>query len=153
MVEPVVWYPPRDPKRGAEARAYNKAHRAAYDAYWRANPKSSHGERWAHANDACKPKKEESPQRVNGQPAMIYVEWIDSSRTDGWCTAGDVQMSLEPHACISCGFLVSETAAALVLAQNHSHAPNTGRPWGQLMTIPKVAITLRAHIEAFYGRS
>lgn len=76
-------------------------------------------------------------------PKMMYVEWVDSAGTNGWCTPHEVEAAGEPMACSSVGFFVKETKTAIVLAQNRSEAKNTARPWGELMTIPKVAVITR----------
>jgi len=91
-------------------------------------------------------------KRVNGQPEIAYVEWIDSTRTEGWCTAREIEDACTPMECCTVGFLVREDDRAIVLALNTARGEHVGSPYGSLMTIPRASITLRAGAEAFYAR-
>jgi hypothetical protein len=89
-------------------------------------------------------------KRVNGQPEMVYVEWIDSCTTSGWCGDEQIENAGNSLHCRTVGFLVKETDSAIVLALNNAYGDRVRCPFGDLMTIPKIAITLRAGIEAHY---
>lgn len=91
-------------------------------------------------------------KRVNGQPEIVYVEWIDSTRTEGWCTHREIENACTPMDCRTVGFLVREDDKAIVLALNAAHGEHVGSPYGSLMTIPKLAITLRTPAEAYYAK-
>lgn len=81
-----------------------------------------------------------------GRPEILYVEWVDSAGTPGWCSKEEIDHSKNIMPIRSVGFLVHDTKDALVLALNHSHGERIGRPFGELMTIPKIAITKRTRI-------
>ena len=86
--------------------------------------------------------------KVNGQPPMVYLEWVDSTRTEGWCSRKEVD-ALVPLECKTAGFLVREDDSMIVIALNVSH-PESGSPFGSLMTIPKICIRLRGDVSAYY---
>lgn len=89
-------------------------------------------------------------RRVAGQPEMVYVEWIDSHRSEGWLTPKEVEAAKETMECKTAGFVVHEDERVIVIALCAARS-DCGSPWGSLMTIPKVAITLRASVVALYG--
>lgn len=76
----------------------------------------------------------------------LYVEWIDSCCTNGWLQQHDIEAAGAVMTCQSLGFLVKETKDAIVLALNRSTSENTARPYGELVTIPKVAILKRTQV-------
>lgn len=90
--------------------------------------------------------------RVNGQPEIVYIEWVDSTHQAGWLTEEDVQASGVAR-CVSVGFRVLETSDAITLALSQDVRPEAGRPHGSTITIPKQCITLRAPATAFYSDS
>ena len=73
----------------------------------------------------------------------IYVVWLDSAGTNGWCLPDDVENAGTPMRCETLGFFVRETQNAIVVALNFSNAPRTARPYGELITIPKCAVVTR----------
>lgn len=87
--------------------------------------------------------------RVNGQPPMVYLEWIDSTRTEGWCTAKEVAevTALEIK---TVGILVREDEREIVVALCCTAQPDAGSPYCSLMTIPQKMISLRADVTANY---
>ena len=92
-------------------------------------------------------------KRVNGQPEIVYVEWIDSTRTEGWSTAKEIQEACKPMKCRTVGFVARENDTEIVLALSAAHGEHVGSPYCSLMTIPKLAITLRAPAEAYYAKA
>lgn len=89
-------------------------------------------------------------ERVNGQPQMIYFEWVDSTRNEGWCTRREIDAAtaLEIK---TVGFLVSENDKELTVALCATD-PNAGSPYCSLMTVPKPMISLRVDVVAYYQR-
>ena len=89
--------------------------------------------------------------RVSG-PEIVYIEWIDSCRTEGWCTHREIENVGAPMECRTVGFLVREDDRSIVLALSAAHGDHVGSPYCSLMTIPKKSITLRASsVQAFYS--
>lgn len=95
------------------------------------------------------PECKATAARVNGQPHAIYVEWVDSAYMNCWCSPGEIELA-RASGCVTIGFLVKEDDTNITLALNKDNDPNTGRPYGHLISIPKIAITLRASVTAFY---
>lgn len=103
------------------------------------------------------------PKRPKGwgqqQPALpsvqpndiVYVEWLDTVTTTGWCSPAAIAKVGEPSHCRSVGFMVKETDVTITLALNSSITPEAW-PFGELVTIPKSAITLRIPITPRYSK-
>jgi hypothetical protein len=70
---------------------------------------------------------------------MILIDWIDSAGSAGWKLPEECCGELSK--CQSVGFLVEETDEFYCVALNRSFNCNTENPFGDLMTIPKVAVT------------
>jgi hypothetical protein len=79
-------------------------------------------------------------------PRIIYVEWVDSARTPGWCEEAAIAHAGNVMPCRTVGFLVKETKEAIAVALNNAHGPRVASPFGEIITIPKVAITKRAYL-------
>ena len=77
---------------------------------------------------------------------MLYVEWVDSACLNGWLLPSDIDAAGSPTTCASAGFLVKETKTSLVLALNRGVSENVARPFGEVVTIPKVSITKRVRL-------
>lgn len=101
------------------------------------------------AKRAAISRNQGSRRRVNGQPHIVYVEWIDSARSEGWCTRKEIEAAHEALTCYTVGFLVHEDDKVIVLAHSATKS-DAGSPFCSLMTIPKIALTLRTSIEAQY---
>ena len=71
---------------------------------------------------------------------VLYVEWVDSSGDPGWKYAGTELPTLAK--CASVGFFIAEDKHRLVLALSCS-IDGLHFPWGDLISIPVVAITRR----------
>jgi hypothetical protein len=72
------------------------------------------------------------------KPPKIYlINWIDSCSQSGWATSEDCKADLSY--CQSVGFLVEENKEAYCLALNRT-TKEGHRPFGELITIPKVAV-------------
>lgn len=74
------------------------------------------------------------------RPEVILVKWIDSHVNRGWQYESDCDFTVAQ--CETVGYFVSETKKTLTLAQSRARADGQV-PWGELITIPKVAITKR----------
>ena len=73
-------------------------------------------------------------------PRFVYVEWIDSTRSDGWTDKDDVaDLANAKHGlhCLSVGLLIEETANRIVVASSQDAARNALSP----VAIPRAAIT------------
>jgi hypothetical protein len=82
----------------------------------------------------------------NPKPAkMLLVDWMDSASNPGWKSSDELQATI--CLCQTVGFLVLETDAALVLALSRGTQEGY-RPYSDLISIPKVAITRRRIIRA-----
>ncbi len=77
-------------------------------------------------------------------PKILLVDWYDSVSKGSWQDRDDCKA--ESLVCQSVGFLVDETKDYLCLALNRvTEAGYT--PFGQLISIPKVAIKRRVKIK------
>lgn len=69
------------------------------------------------------------------------VDWLDSSSLSGWQTKSVIE-SHRIDKCLSVGFLVSEDADQVILAQSKTYGrgANFHEVVGELIAIPKFAI-------------
>lgn len=72
------------------------------------------------------------------KPNIYIVDWIDSCGQNGWLDSDSCKVELS-H-CQTVGFFVDETKDALALALNRT-TKEGHRPFGEIITIPKCAIT------------
>lgn len=77
----------------------------------------------------------------------LYVEWVDSCGSAGWQGDAAIKEAEQPFLCATAGFFVSENKEVLVLALNRAVTHNSAKPYGELMTIPKVAIRKRRDLK------
>lgn len=75
---------------------------------------------------------------------MLWVEWVDSAATNGWLRPDYICAT--PMTCQTVGFFVRESKDGLVLALNHCGDANSARPFGECITIPRVAIAKRRKV-------
>lgn len=68
----------------------------------------------------------------------VHVRWIDSGGHRGWNDPAD--LNLKPMECESLGWLVHEGKDAVTVALNRVADGSSCAPFGELMTIPRVAI-------------
>jgi hypothetical protein len=69
---------------------------------------------------------------------LLLVDWVDSCGNPGWKASDELQADIV-H-CQTVGFFVRETKVAIVVALSRSK--KTGyKPYGDLISIPKLAIT------------
>lgn len=78
---------------------------------------------------------------------IVYVEWDDSAMIYGWQGSADIQDAIKIAKCCTVGFLVGEDKNVLALSLNASVDGRTC-PFGEIVSIPKCAITKRRKIEA-----
>ncbi|HEY2857113.1 MAG TPA: hypothetical protein VGJ21_01690 [Terracidiphilus sp.] len=67
---------------------------------------------------------------------LVLVKWIDPGSIDAWTPAEE--MTLEPIACVTAGFLMRETECALYVS-----ASRNGDDGCCTMVIPQVCVTAR----------
>lgn len=79
------------------------------------------------------------------RPKVLLVEWVDSGGRSGWC--GGDELAIPIMVCETAGYLVSETGDVLTLALNRTITEGC-KPFGELMAIPKRAITKRKVLRA-----
>ena len=81
-------------------------------------------------------KKKNNPSK----PVILLIDWVDSVNSSGWKPTDECKADL--LICQTAGFLVEETKDAICLALNRT--TRTGYyPFGELVSIPKVAIKAR----------
>ena len=68
---------------------------------------------------------------------IVYVEWIDSSRTGGWTSGREAVIPYEKLACESIGFLVNDSEDSITITSSLA-MPERGCL--NALTIPKCAI-------------
>ena len=79
------------------------------------------------------------PDSLAGDLKLVIIEWVDSSRGDGWVSVDTVDD--EAHTVTSVGWVVKENDAIIVIAPHHS--PETPDAKEQIcghMKIPKCAV-------------
>lgn len=69
----------------------------------------------------------------------VYVEWLDSGGHRGWRNPDD--MDLSPMHCETLGWLVRKTKKTVTVALNGVFDGTSCAPFGEFITIPRVAIT------------
>lgn len=77
--------------------------------------------------------------RVMAVACFVYVEWIDSSRLEGWTNRAEVEDLARARnglACSSVGLLIEETADRIVVATSQDEAKNVL----SAIVIPRAAI-------------
>ena len=77
-------------------------------------------------------------------PIIMLIDWVDSCSDPGWQNSADCKAHL--LTCQSVGFVVEETEDIICIALNRSTKKGY-TPFGELMSIPKVAITRRKKIK------
>jgi hypothetical protein len=83
---------------------------------------------------------------------VVYVEWTDSSNTNGWQDSREVsELATGMHEldCWSVGFLIAETDDRVVISSSENPARDAISP----LAIPKCAITLMETIREREARS
>jgi len=68
---------------------------------------------------------------------ILLIDWVDSYTINGWTMTSDCKAEI--LLCQSVGFKVDETEDAICIALNKA-TKDGFRPYGELMSIPKVAI-------------
>ena len=69
---------------------------------------------------------------------ILWIKWIDSWGNPGWKYKTECHVDLVY--CETVGFLVDETEDGIALALNKASKGEMTSPYGDLITIPKVAI-------------
>ena len=72
-----------------------------------------------------------------------HIKWIDSAGNFGW---QGVSEKYTPAQCESIGFLVKESKDCITIALNRA-TDEGNAPYGELMTIPKIAIKRKKQIK------
>ena len=68
---------------------------------------------------------------------ILLIDWIDSSSTSGWQSRSECKICI--CTCKTVGFLVDESKDFICVALNKT-TTETHQPYGDLITIPKIAI-------------
>jgi hypothetical protein len=69
----------------------------------------------------------------------VEVEWIDSASDHGWIATVDLDHS-RIATCATCGYLVDRSKREVRIAQSRTRDGGY-RPWGEIIAIPRVAVT------------
>lgn len=75
---------------------------------------------------------------IKKQPDILLIDWIDSCSTSGWQHSNDCKAEML-MTCQTVGFFVDETKDRLCVGLNRTTKEGF-TPFGELITIPKVAI-------------
>lgn len=70
---------------------------------------------------------------------ILQIDWIDSASEHGWLSTSEVENRPTVAHCQTVGYLVKETKDVVSIAQNRD-MDGTHYPFGEIITIPKVAI-------------
>lgn len=76
----------------------------------------------------------------------VYVQWVDSGGHRGWRDPDD--LNLEPMYCETLGWLVRKTEDTVTVALNGVFDNTSSAPFGEFVTIPRVAITKMRRVKA-----
>lgn len=68
---------------------------------------------------------------------LVFVEWLDSRRGEGWACLDDLRADLQATRCKSVGWVISKDKESLTLAGHIAHNPE--QVCGD-MTIPMKAV-------------
>ena len=71
----------------------------------------------------------------------IYLQWQDSGGHNGWQNPADLHQT--PMHCETLGWFVGENAECITVALNGCFDGTSSKPFGEFVTVPKVAITKR----------
>jgi hypothetical protein len=74
------------------------------------------------------------------KPNILLIDWVDSVNNSGWLTTDECKADL--LVCQTAGFLVDEDKDSICIALNRTTRKGY-RPFGELISIPKVAVKAR----------
>lgn len=74
----------------------------------------------------------------------VFVEWVDSAGSSGWRSLSELHTDLI-H-CQTLGWLVLEDREKITIALNAVFDGGSDRPFGEFVTIPKVAVVSKHFI-------
>jgi len=77
---------------------------------------------------------------------ILKIDWIDSASEHGWLSTQEIKELEGVAKCQTVGYLVKETKELISIAQNRS-TDNTHYPFGEIITIPKVAVIKRRELK------
>lgn len=75
----------------------------------------------------------------------VHVKWVDSAGSSGWRSFDELHSNLMK--CETIGWLVLEDKEKITIALNGVFDGTSERPFGEFITIPKVAILKRHGIK------
>lgn len=70
---------------------------------------------------------------------IVKIWWVDSKLTHGWGDARDYERP-EPSQCVTAGFLIADTACAMVVAANVNDGDDNGPHASSVIEIPRGCI-------------